>query len=153
MPSAGSIRAGRAFVELFVNDSRLVRGLRGAQRRIKAFGRKISQLGRKLAGLGAAFAVPITLATRVFAGFDDQMRAVQAVLGATGEEFDRLNEKAKLLGRTTSYTAAQVGGAMLELARAGFDASQAATVRPRLGFRLRGGRVRLGSGFRLGGGN
>lgn len=124
MPAAQGIRAGRAFVELFADDSKLVRGLRRAERRIKAFGKRISSLGRKLAGLGAAFATPIALSTRVFTGFDDQMRAVQAVLGATGRQFDRLNEKAKKLGRTTSFTAAQVAGAMLELGRAGFDALQ-----------------------------
>jgi len=124
MPSAKGIRAGRAFVELFADDSKLVRGLRRAERRLKAFGKHISALGRKLAGLGAALAAPIALSVRVFAGFDDQMRAVQAVIGATGDEFDRLNAKAKLLGRTTSYTAAQVAGAMLELGRAGFDPGQ-----------------------------
>jgi TP901 family phage tail tape measure protein len=111
-------------VELFADDSKLVRGLRRAERRVKAFGKHISSLGRKLAGLGAAFATPIALSTRVFTGFDDQMRAVQAVLGATGQQFDRLNEKAKKLGRTTSFTAAQVAGAMLELGWAGFDALQ-----------------------------
>ena len=30
MPSAGGIRAGRAFVELFADDSKLLRGLRRA---------------------------------------------------------------------------------------------------------------------------
>ena len=66
----------------------------------------------------------MALAKRVFAGFDDQMRAVQAVLGATGAEFDLLNEKAKTVGRITSYRAAQVAGAVLELGRAGFAALQ-----------------------------
>ena len=40
--------------------------------------------------------------------------------GAVGEEFDKLTEKAKYLGRTTSFTASQIAGAMLELGRAGF---------------------------------
>ena len=124
MARAGAIRAGRAFVELFADDSKLVRGLRRAERRIKAFGKHISDFGRKLARLGAVLAAPIGLSTKVFAGFDDQMRAVQAVIGATADEFDVLNEKAKMLGRTTSYTAAQVAGAMLELGRAGFDPKQ-----------------------------
>ncbi len=124
MPVPGAIRAGRAFVELFADDSKLVRGLRRAEGRVKAFGNRISAIGRRLAGLGAMLATPIALSTRVFAGFDDQMRAVQAVTGATGKQFELLNEKAKMLGRTTSYTAAQVAGAMLELGRAGFDPSQ-----------------------------
>ncbi len=54
MPSARGIRAGRAFVELFADDSKLVRGLRGTERRLKAFGKRIGALGRRLVGLGAA---------------------------------------------------------------------------------------------------
>ena len=119
-----SIRAGRAFVEFFADDSKLVRGLRRAEKRLRVFGAKVRNLGLKLAGLGTALAAPLGIATRVFAGFDDQMRAVQAVLGATGEQFERLTTNAQHLGRTTRYTAAQVAGAMLELARAGFDTDQ-----------------------------
>jgi TP901 family phage tail tape measure protein len=57
---------------------------------------------------------------KVFSSFDDQMRTVQAVTGATGAEFDKLTEKAKLLGRATSFTTAQVASGMVELGRAGF---------------------------------
>ncbi len=39
MSSSHNIRAGRAFVELFADDSKLVRGLRPAERRVKAFGK------------------------------------------------------------------------------------------------------------------
>ena len=38
MASTQGIRAGRAFVELFADDSKLVRGLRRAEKRLKAFG-------------------------------------------------------------------------------------------------------------------
>ena len=37
MASARGIRAGRAFVELFTDDRKLVRGLKRASRRLKAF--------------------------------------------------------------------------------------------------------------------
>ncbi len=124
MPSAKGIRAGRAFVELFADDSKLVRGLRRAEKKLKAFGSRVSSMGRSMAGIGLAAAAPFALATKVFAGFDDQMRAVKAVTQATGDQFDTLNEKAKALGATTSYTAQQVAGAMLELGRGGFDPSQ-----------------------------
>lgn len=124
MANSGAIRAGLAFVELFVDDSKLVRGLRRAEAKLKAFGNQIRNIGMGMAQLGAAAAAPLIASTKVFVGFDDQMRSVQAVLGASGEQFDRLNEKAKLLGRTTSYTAAQVAGAMLELARAGFNTDE-----------------------------
>ena len=107
MPASGAIRAGRAFVELFADDSRLVRGLRHAQRRIHNFGSKLKGIGSRMAGLGIAAAAPIAGATKIFAGFDDQMRAVQAVIGATGDQFNRLNDQAKMLGRTTSFSASR----------------------------------------------
>ncbi|MDD4061994.1 MAG: phage tail tape measure protein, partial [Kiritimatiellae bacterium] len=124
MPNTNAIRAGRAFVELFADDSKLVRGLRRAEAKLKAFGNSVRDIGMGMAKLGAAAAAPLIASTKVFTGFDDQMRAVQATLGATGDQFDRLNEKAKHLGETTSYTAAQVAGAMLNLARAGFNTDE-----------------------------
>ena len=123
MAGAQGIRAGRAYVELGVGD-KLTAGLKKAQRRLRAFGAGVQRIGTKLAAMGAAMAAPLLAGTKVFAGFDDQMRAVQGVLGATGDDFDKLTDKAKLLGRTTSYTASEVAGAMLELARAGFDPKQ-----------------------------
>lgn len=120
MASAQGIRAGAAFVELFADDSRLVKGLNAASRRLKAWGASMTAAGQKmLLGAGAAGA-PLAFATHTFMGFEDQMKAVMAVTGATGEQFDMLNEKAKLLGRTTSFTAAEVAAGMLNLARAGF---------------------------------
>ena len=117
MASRGSIKAARAFVELFADDSRLLRGLRRAEKKLKAFGAKLKALGQELATKAAILQV---LAMTVFAGFDDHMRAVRAVVGTTGEQFQKLNDKAKLLARTTSFTAAEVASAMLELGRAGF---------------------------------
>jgi len=122
--SSTAIRAGRAFVELFADDTRLVRGLRRAEAKVRAFGERLKNIGRRMLTLGLTAAAPLAVSTKVFAGFDDQMRSVQAVIGATGEEFDRLTEKAKMLGRTTSFSAAQVAAGMLELGRAGFSPKQ-----------------------------
>jgi len=64
--------------------------------------------------------LPFAGAVKTYAEFDDVMRGVKAVTGAVGKEFEMLTEKAKFLGRTTSYTSSQIAGAMLELGRAGF---------------------------------
>ena len=42
--STGAIRAGRAFVELFADDSKLVRGLRRASAKLKAFAQRLGLL-------------------------------------------------------------------------------------------------------------
>jgi TP901 family phage tail tape measure protein len=124
MSSGRAIRAGAAYVELFTENSRFVRGLRLAENRLKAFGRRASQIGKQMLLVSAVMATPLAMATRTFANFEDQMLSVRAVTGAVGQEFDRLNEQAKQLGRTTSFTAAEVAGGMLSLGRAGFDSSE-----------------------------
>jgi len=37
MPSPREVRAGAAYIELYVNNNRLVRGLKRAQRRLRRF--------------------------------------------------------------------------------------------------------------------
>lgn len=124
MATSASVRAGRAFVELFADNSKLQQGLRVAEAQLKEFGAKVSTMGRQLATLGGIALLPAAISTKIFAGFDDQMRAVQAVTGSTGIEFDKLTEKAKFLGRTTSFTAQEVASGMLELGRAGFKSDE-----------------------------
>jgi len=121
MTSARGIRAGAAYIELYASDSRLVRGLNRAQKRLRAFGTSVRRIGARLVGIGTGLAAGFAVSTRVFAGFDDRMRAVRAVTGATEEQFQALREEAKRLGRTTSFTAGQVAEAMTELGRAGFE--------------------------------
>ena len=62
--SSDAIRAGRAFVELFADDSKLVRRLRRAEKRLKGFGNRIRNMGLKIAGLGAAMLAPLADAAK-----------------------------------------------------------------------------------------
>lgn len=115
------IRAGAAFVEIFTDNSKLVRGLNAASKRLKSWGKSLTAMGSSALFGAAAAAAPLAFATNTFMQFEDQMKAVQAVTQSSGQAFDLLYEKAKLLGRTTSFTAAQVAEGMLNLARAGFN--------------------------------
>ncbi len=121
MATATGIRAGRAFVELFVDDARLVRGLRRAQAKLAAFGSSISRMGQQLLTAGTLAATPLALATRTFAGFEAQMARVRALTGAQAEDFARLEAEAKRLGATTVFSASQAAEAMSYFALAGFD--------------------------------
>lgn len=70
--------------------------------------------------LGAAFyAGPITKA----AEFEQQMSKVKAISGATAGELAELSSKAKQMGATTEFTAAQAGEAMEYMAMAGWKTS------------------------------
>ncbi len=119
--SIGGVLAGRAYVELTTNDSKLQKGLQNAQAQLRAFADTVSGIGRELLTASAALGTPLALSLRTFANFDDEMRMVKAVTGATGQEFDALTEKAKKLGRETSFTAKQVSEGMTSLGRMGFS--------------------------------
>jgi TP901 family phage tail tape measure protein len=118
--SAGAVRMGRAFVEIGADPAKLFKGLQQANRRIGQFGANLRSVGTRMMAAGAAMAAPLVLASRTFANFDDAIRATAAVTGATGEGLQRLTDKARHLGETTSFTATQVAGLMTELGRAGF---------------------------------
>lgn len=119
MPGASAIKAGSAFVLLSIKDS-LTRDLQAAQGKLDSF---TSSAGSKLQNALAA-AAPLAKSAQVFSDFDDQMRLVQGVTGSTGEQFAALTETAKELGRTTSWTAAQVAEGMTSLGRAGFKSDE-----------------------------
>ena len=124
MSIVSNIRAGSAYVEVTADTGRLNKGLSQAQAQLRAFGQTCTNVGRDLLVLSGAMAAPFALAVRSFAGFDDTMRLAQAVTGSTGEAFESLTRTAQTLGRTTSFTAQEVAGAMVALGRMGFASSE-----------------------------
>ena len=115
-----SIRAGAAYVEVTAETSKLQRNLTSAQAQLQSFGKTCTAVGKDLLMLSGAMAVPLVMAAKSFAGFDDSMRLVQAVTQATNDDFKVLTTTAQQLGRETSYTAQQVADAMVSLGRMGF---------------------------------
>jgi TP901 family phage tail tape measure protein len=118
--SASGIRAGSAFVEIFLKDSRFQQQLTSLQARMAAAGAKMRQIGTQMAMGGALIGAPIVMALRNFAAFDDAIRATGAVSQATAPQLASLTARARELGATTSFTAVQVANLMTELGRAGF---------------------------------
>jgi hypothetical protein len=80
-----AIRAGRAFVELFLDDNMLTRGLAASQKRLEAFGRVTAGIGTRLFAAGAA-------GTAAFASVVEPLRDlgkmsdVAKAFGTTAEE-------------------------------------------------------------------
>jgi TP901 family phage tail tape measure protein len=122
--SSGAIRAGAAYVEMLLENKQFLSGLAAVQQRLRSASASFRAAGDGLMRFSAVALAPIAMATKVFASFDDQMRAVKAVTGATAGEFQRLYDLGKELGRTTSFTAAEVAGGQLELGRAGFKPAE-----------------------------
>ena len=80
MPSARGIRAGAAFIELYANDRKLVKGLQRASQRLKAFSVSVRNLGMQMSKVTAVFATPFIAGTKVFADFEQQMANVSTML-------------------------------------------------------------------------
>lgn len=121
MSLSGTIRAGAAYVEVTAQTSKLQRGLATAQAQLQNFGRSCTAIGRDMLMLSGAFAVPMAMAVKGFADFDDQMRLVKAVTKSTKAEFESLTQVAAKLGRETAFTAKQVADGMVSLGRMGFS--------------------------------
>jgi TP901 family phage tail tape measure protein len=66
------------------------------------------------------------------ADFDDSMRKVAAVTGATGDQFDRLRQQAIDLGATTAWSASESAAAMQYLGMAGLDTNEILEATPQM---------------------
>lgn len=92
---------------------------------LNSFGEKASSLGGKLTmgvtmplvGIGVA-------AAKVGMDFEAQMSRVQAISGATGEEFEALKNQAIELGQKTAFNSKQAAEGMENLASAGFSTKE-----------------------------
>ena len=122
--STTNINAGAAIVNLIADDSKLKDALKNGLSSLQGFANAAASIGSKLAIAGQYMLAPFQEAARIFADFDSRMRTVSAVTGASGEEFGKLTEKAKQLGATTSFTAAQVAEGMASLGRMGFNPAE-----------------------------
>ena len=120
MASTKGIRAGRAFVELFADDSKLVRGLRRASRKLKAFGGAVSGIGVKMAAMGSAIVLPLVAATKVFLTLGDQLQKMALRTGLAVEALSALSFAADRSG--TSLEALE--GGLRRMQRTVFDAGR-----------------------------
>lgn len=70
--------------------------------------------------IAAAAAAATAAVVKLGSEFNEQMKIVQSISGATAEELDSLAEKAKYMGSTTQFTAKEAGQAMEYMAMAGW---------------------------------
>lgn len=94
--SSGAIRAGQAFVELATKDNLLIRGLKNAEQRVRAFGRIVASAGLNLSVAGGSLLAPITKAFdfaadrgTAFANMSDRFKVPVEKLSAMGYAFER----------------------------------------------------------------
>lgn len=98
MASARGIRAGAAYIELFLNDSKLVRGLQNASKKLKAFGDAITGWGQKMTAIGAAVTAPLIGSAKAFSEMGDRMAKMSQRTGISVETLSELAYAAELSG-------------------------------------------------------
>jgi len=98
MAGGRAIRAGRAFVELFADDRRLVRGLRRAQRRLRSAGQSIAGVGARLGGFAAVAGAGLGAMVRQFIQVGDQLDKMSIRTGISAEALSELGFAAEQNG-------------------------------------------------------
>ena len=95
-----AVRAGRAFVEIFADDSALARGLKGASKKLKAWGAGLTAAGTKAALIGTAMISPFVAATKAFSDAGSQLVDMSQRTGVSVEALGGLKYAAEQSGAT-----------------------------------------------------
>ena len=88
--------------------------------KLKTVGDNISNVGTRLLPVTAGVTALGTAAVKTAADFDSAMSQVAAVSGATGDDLQRLREKAREMGAQTKFSASEAAEAMNYMAMAGW---------------------------------
>jgi len=128
LASTQGIRAGRAFVELFADDSKLVRGLRRVEKKLKAFGDGVRNLGLKMAGLGSAIAAPLVASGKAFGDFETQMKMVSTMLDEPEKHMDAFSRGIRKLSVEFGESTDVLAKGLYDLLSASVDPAKALEV-------------------------
>lgn len=118
-------KIGDLLVKIGADVRDLDKDLAKARGKFKSFGRTMKTVGRNMSmSITAPLAAVAGSSFKVAMDFEASMAKVKAVSGATAEEFGRLEAQAKLLGKSTVFTASDVASLQTEFAKLGFTAQE-----------------------------
>lgn len=118
-------KIGDLLVKIGADVRDLDKDLAKARGKFKSFGRTMKTVGRNMSmSITAPLAAVAGSSFKVAMDFEASMAKVKAVSGATAEEFGRLEAQAKLLGKSTVFTASDVANLQTEFAKLGFTAQE-----------------------------
>lgn len=134
-----AINIGSAVAYLELDTSKFSSGFASALKDLKVFEdrtasteTKLTTLSSSMRTIGSSLTKSVTLplagvgtaALKVGTDFEKAMSSVKAISGATGDEFEALEDKAISLGASTAFSATDVANAMTEMAKAGWSSQQ-----------------------------
>ncbi len=113
-----NLRIGWDMKAFSTSSQNLSRSLKKTGGKMKSIGKSMSMsLTAPIVGLGG-------LAVKTFADFQQSMAKVQAISGATGDDFEALTKTAKDLGISTRFAASEVSELMLNYSKLGFSSDE-----------------------------
>lgn len=125
MADSGAIRAGRAFIEVFADDSKLSRGMALISAKLKAFGAGVTSAGVKLAALGAAGTAPLIGAAYAYTEAGSALGKFSQRTGIAVEELSALEYAAKRSGLEAEQLEGGIKKMQKELFMAGGGSAEA----------------------------
>lgn len=136
----GETSAGKLVVEIVGDVAGLTRAYDEAVRRTEGLEGDLKSIGSRMTSIGSDLMLKVTaplaltggLMVKTAADFDDSMRKVAAVTGATGDQFEALRQQAIDLGATTAWSASESAAAMQYLGMAGLDTNEILEATPQM---------------------
>jgi hypothetical protein len=98
MASAGGIRAGKAYVELYGDDSALQRTLLQSEKRLKSWGKGLMSIGQTTAIAATAMTAPLIGAVNAWQEMGSQIDDISQRTGVSSESLSTLGYAAKQSG-------------------------------------------------------
>jgi TP901 family phage tail tape measure protein len=122
--SAGSVRAGSAFVEIGADPRKFFAALNRINKAMANMGRSLAGAGAKIGGIGVATLAPFAAAVRQGTAYQSTLLNIQASTGATAQELDRLKAASMQMSQAMGVGPTQIAGSFLELLKAGMSVEQ-----------------------------
>lgn len=131
-----SVNVGSVNATFQMDTSGLNQGLSSASSAIQNFGVQnssgVQALCKGFESIGSTLTKTVTPAVtgaaayvaKSYATFEESMSKVQALSGATGEEFQALEDMARKMGETTQFSASECADALGYMALAGWDTQE-----------------------------
>lgn len=129
MASAGAVRMGKAFVEAFLDDSKLMRGLGQVERRLQSFGNKVGTIGASIGAIGVAAGAMFIPAVNAASDMEETMGKFRAVFGELADGAKKWGDNfAGEVGRSKRQIADFMASAQDTFVPLGFDRGNAAAL-------------------------
>lgn len=95
-----------------------------AGKKLQSVGSSVEAVGREVSKASAIIATGMGTAVKTTMDFDTAMSKVQAISGASAEDFNKLRDRAREMGASTKFSATEAAEAMTYMAMAGWKTQQ-----------------------------